>query len=416
LRDRAVIAGDEREVASLYPGELCGEMACLSRTPRTATVRATAACYALELLRNVLELVQSNKKNPAFKERLEQVYRQRAIRSHILSLPLLQGVDAQVLDELARRVEYVVKQPGDVIFEEGKQSESVYLISIGQVRIVQSAPGGERFLGYNYRGDVLGEISATRGTPHSGTVIAYQHPRAGGRSKHASRVELLRLGKDDFLWLLKASPLVAQRIETIVAARTRPLGLETEDRTFGLAARFHELGLPQGQKLMVIDLERCTRCDECVRACAATHADSKTRLLREGPRFGHYLVPASCRQCRDPVCLIGCPVASIHKGPSGEIVIEDWCIGCKTCAEQCPYDAITMQDYEDPAATPAGDGEPHEHHAAAARSLAVVCDQCASLSDGVPSCVYSCPHDAALRRDVFELFPVRGPGTGRPRG
>jgi Fe-S-cluster-containing hydrogenase component 2 len=42
------------------------------------------------------------------------------------------------------------------------------------------------------------------------------------------------------------------------------------------------------------------------------------------------------------VCLIGCPVGSIHKGGNGQIVIEDWCIGCSRCALNCPYDAIQM--------------------------------------------------------------------------
>ena len=100
--------------------------------------------------------------------------------------------------------------------------------------------------------------------------------------------------------------------------------------------KFAELGLIQGQKLMLIDLDRCTRCDECVRACVDTHDDGRSRLFLDGPRFGKYLVPTTCRSCLDPVCMIGCPVASIHRGDNREIVIEDWCIGCRACAETAP--------------------------------------------------------------------------------
>jgi Fe-S-cluster-containing dehydrogenase component len=119
---------------------------------------------------------------------------------------------------------------------------------------------------------------------------------------------------------------------------------------------------------MLIDLDRCTRCDKCVEACVATHSkpwwrglpllgnlvhgptDGRSRLFLEGPRFQisvggqakNYLVPSTCRMCQDPVCLVGCPVGSIHKGENGQIVIEDWCIGCSRCATQCPYGSIQM--------------------------------------------------------------------------
>jgi Fe-S-cluster-containing hydrogenase component 2 len=78
-----------------------------------------------------------------------------------------------------------------------------------------------------------------------------------------------------------------------------------------------------------------------VRACADSH-DGLTRLKREGLRFDKYLVPTSCRSCHDPVCLSECPVGSIGRSPSGAIIIEDWCIGCRKCAENCPYGNIEM--------------------------------------------------------------------------
>jgi Fe-S-cluster-containing hydrogenase component 2/CRP-like cAMP-binding protein len=145
-----------------------------------------------------------------------------------------------------------------------------------------------------------------------------------------------------------------------------------------------ELNLYNAQNALLIDLDRCTRCDECVRACADAHG-GVTRFTRDGPRFGKYLVTLACRSCTDPKCMIGCPVGSIRRSGSLEIRIEPWCIGCQTCANQCPFGNINMVEL----ATP----PPGAMSTPALR--ATVCDLCAGF-DG-PNCVYACPHDAAIR-------------------
>jgi Fe-S-cluster-containing hydrogenase component 2 len=137
------------------------------------------------------------------------------------------------------------------------------------------------------------------------------------------------------------------------------------------------------QSLLVLDLEKCTRCDQCVRACADAH-DGVTRLLRDGLRFDHFLVATSCRQCRDPRCMVGCPVGSIRRRNSLEVVIEDWCVGCGLCATNCPYGNINVQEIVSEAGG-------HETTVRKATS----CDLCHDLPE--PSCVYACPHDAAHR-------------------
>jgi Fe-S-cluster-containing hydrogenase component 2 len=102
------------------------------------------------------------------------------------------------------------------------------------------------------------------------------------------------------------------------------------------------LGLVEGQALMLIDLDRCTRCDQCVEGCIKAHGDGRSRLYLDGPRFGRFLVPATCRSCLDPVCASRCPVSAIWKGDYNQVVITDWCIGCGACSESCPYGAIQM--------------------------------------------------------------------------
>src|SRR5262249_35448581 len=142
--------------------------------------------------------------------------------------------------------------------------------------------------------------------------------------------------------------LAAERQSSVESrkSKVKPLASDYRHSTFDFrrSPRAEQLGLVEGQKLMLIDLDRCTRCDECVKACVRTHDDARSRLFLVGPRHGQYLVPATCRSCLDPVCMIGCPVNSIQRGDNKEIVIRDWCIGCERCAEQCPYGSIQMYD------------------------------------------------------------------------
>jgi len=146
----------------------------------------------------------------------------------------------------------------------------------------------------------------------------------------------------------------------------------------------------QGQNLLLLDLNKCTRCDECVKACVATHQDGYTRLIRDGLRFQNYLVPTSCRACLDPLCMTRCPVGSIRRKQGLDIVIESWCIGCGNCATDCPYGNINVVELM-------GGGQKPE-----LRPKAVVCDLCAEYDE--PNCVRACPHDAAIRVEPRAFF------------
>jgi Fe-S-cluster-containing hydrogenase component 2/CRP-like cAMP-binding protein len=171
-----------------------------------------------------------------------------------------------------------------------------------------------------------------------------------------------------------------------------------------------DLNLYNSQNVLLIDLDRCTRCDECVRACSDAHG-GVSRFTRDGPRFGNYLVTLACRACSDPKCMSRCPVGSIRRHASLEIHIENWCVGCGNCAEDCPFGNINMVELEVlGGGAPRAATEPDELlaaapiDAAAADSVpevrATVCDLCAGYD--APSCVYACPHDAAIR-----VSPVR---------
>ena len=206
--------------------------------------------------------------------------------------------------------------------------------------------GPKQVLGYLSRGECLGEMGVVNNAPRTATCIAYDHA-VQGTGIRAGRVELVRIESSAFLTVLKSSSELRSRADELVSERTAELEMDTQDfiaSAWDTTPDFHDQGLAQGQNLLLIDLDACTRCGDCVQACIGSHDDGYSRLFLDGPRFDRFLVPSACRQCFNPSCMIGCPVGSIQRGKDGQIIIEDWCIGCALCERQCPYDSIQMHD------------------------------------------------------------------------
>jgi Fe-S-cluster-containing dehydrogenase component len=149
-----------------------------------------------------------------------------------------------------------------------------------------------------------------------------------------------------------------------------------------------------GENAMVINLDRCVGCDDCVRACATTH-ENNPRFTRNGYAYENAMIVHACMHCTDPVCLIGCPTGAIHREQDTGIIVinDDTCIGCSTCANSCPYNNIKMVNIRDKmgAFVLDRDGQPV--------SRATKCDLCASQLTG-PACAEACPHDALIRVDI----------------
>ena len=336
-------------LATLGEGELFGEMTCRTFQPRSATVRAKEDCVMVEMLRVILDMLVGTRevdadtkastkvkaptfKGTSFKKAMDEKYRRRSLVNHLRSVPLFAGLGDDFLGYLRDRAELVSCSKGQVICKQGDTADAFYLIRSGLVRVSQDMPGGELVRTYLKRGEFFGEIGLLTSSPRNATCTALD------------AVDVVKIGAAEFQEMIQKFPNVRESLTTIADARVaanqerRPaVGLQLDD--------FMNQGLYQAQNLLLIDLDHCTRCDACVNACAEAH-DGVTRLIRDGLRYDHFLVPTACRSCRDPLCMTQCPVGSIRRKESLEIIIEDWCIGCTKCAELCPYGNINMHPFE----------------------------------------------------------------------
>ncbi len=372
----------DNPVAMLGPGDLFGEMTCMSLYPRSATIRAETDCTALEMLRNVLDIMQRNK---TFRAKLDQSYRQRALDSHLRAVPVFAELTDEFIEGLREKVELLRFTPGQIICRQGEAADSFYLVRIGFVKVSQTHPGGEMVMAYLSRGEYFGETGLLQHTMRTATCTALDH------------VEVVRISAEDFASMTEQFPGVRRKLEEIGHERVQM----NEERLAAINSTpldsFLKQGLMEAQSLLLLDLDACTRCDACVTACADAH-DGVTRLVREGLRFDHYLVATSCRQCLDPLCMVGCPVGSIRRRNSLEVIIEDWCIGCGLCAENCPYGNINMHPFNVFTDVPGMPGMKK----AMVKQKATSCDLCSEFAE--PSCVYACPHDAAHRVNPRTFF------------
>lgn len=393
---------------------ILGEMTCMNRYPRSATVVATKPGEVLEIKRNVLYMLQ---RNAVSREILERVYRERSLRGQLASLPIFDTLDDASRETAAEflrdKVDLVSVDPGQTIFRQGDLADNYYVSRLGFVKISQRYGRDERVLNYLGPGNGFGEIGLLSDLGGDFDEDELGNIRPGTRTATCSaldHVELVRIGGDDFRDLLLQFPELRREL----AAKAKQI-LARDDEARGRlqaieADEYLDQGLYLAQSLLVLDLERCTRCDECTKACADTH-EGVTRLVRDGLRFDKYLVASSCRSCMDPYCLVGCPVDAIHRnGESLEIEIEDYCIGCGLCADNCPYGNINMHGFPKQEYNEKGrpqkvfqivDGQKVE----VIQQRATTCDLCKSV-DGKPSCVYACPHEAAFRMTGKELLEI----------
>ncbi|MGB6523829.1 MAG: cyclic nucleotide-binding domain-containing protein, partial [Candidatus Acidiferrales bacterium] len=201
----------DKPVAELGPEDLFGEMTCMSFYPRSATVRAVTDCTALEMLRNVLDILQRNKN---FRGQIEENYRRRALDSHLRSVPVFAGLSTAFIDHLREKVELVRYPPGQVICRQSEAADSFYLVRIGFVKVSQSHPGGEMIVAYLGRGGYFGEIGLLGGGVRTATCTALDH------------VEVVRIAAEDFRLMVEQFPEIRRSLEIAALERQR----ENKDR------------------------------------------------------------------------------------------------------------------------------------------------------------------------------------------
>ena len=122
------------------------------------------------------------------------------------SLPLLRHRHMLEITKSAARKTY---QPGEVILEIGQSVRNLYLIASGSAEVMKKNGGGLKPLARLHKDEFFGEIELLRGGESLACV----------RASDESPVEALVVNGDDFLRIVKESPIAADALAKIVEAR-----------------------------------------------------------------------------------------------------------------------------------------------------------------------------------------------------
>ena len=411
-------ANDPSKVVAIPAGTIFGEVGLISGRKRGATIVAAEDTICVEISRNAALKLQSQV--PTAKRAIERISTERQILQMFGS-----GLTSADIAEVVETSKIMAVRAGDAIIKEGDEDKDIYVIRVGSMVVEKEVGGKPVFLSYLPAGSYVGEMALIDGGRRTATVRA------------AIKSEVIRIDGEAFGRVLAAKPALLDRARKDMEVRRKTNAfIESKKDSFsGVVDLYSEQakflvsqGLGEATDVLLIDERLCVGCDNCEKACADSH-DGLSRLDREaGKSFAHLHVPTSCRHCEHPHCMADCPPNAIHRGPDGEVFINDTCIGCGNCQRNCPYGVIRMDKV--PPKKPSllswlffgsgpGPGEPPYKWSKKNtkytgdpavdelldRKKAIKCDMCAGIEGG-PSCVRACPTGAAIRVSPDEFLTV----------
>jgi len=383
-------------------GSIFGEVGLISGRRRGATIVAAEDAICVEISRTAALRLQSQV--PAAKAAITRISTERQLLQMFGS-----GLTSEDLSDVLDSATILPVSAGKPIITEGEAGEDIYVIRSGSMVVEKTVGGKPVFLSYLPAGSYVGEMTLIGGGLRTATVRA------------AVKSEVIRLDGPAMRTMMEKKPALLEKVRRDMAGR-QDLNAFVEakkdsfsgvvDMYSSVATFLVEQGVGEATDVLLIDENLCVGCDNCEKACADSH-DGLSRLDREAGRtYAHLHVPTSCRHCEHPHCMADCPPNAIHRGPDGEVFIDDTCIGCGNCQRNCPYGVIRMDSVPPKKSgllswlflgMGPGPGEPsktwsyaHADPGVEKPKKAIKCDMCSGISGG-PACVRACPTGAAIR-------------------
>ena len=163
---------------------------------------------------------------------------------------LLRDLPEDTLERVARTARQRTYRRGEVIFHQGDDGNTLYVLESGRVKVEVDAESGDRaVVAILVPGDCFGEMALIDGQPRSATVEALEP------------VEALVLARNDFMEVVRTSTEAMECLLLTMTARMRHITQVVADLTFldlegRLAKKLLELAEEHGREADgVIEIE-----------------------------------------------------------------------------------------------------------------------------------------------------------------
>ncbi|MFQ5883307.1 MAG: 4Fe-4S dicluster domain-containing protein [Candidatus Methylomirabilales bacterium] len=164
----------------------------------------------------------------------------------------------------------------------------------------------------------------------------------------------------------------------------------------------------------VVDHRRCIGCHACSVACKEENGvplgayRTWVKYIEKGkfPDTRRYFTVLRCNHCDDAPCIRICPTKALFRRPDGIVDFDPkLCIGCKSCMQACPYDAL----YIDPNSNTAAKCHfcAHRVEVGLRPACEIVCPTQAIISGDLDD-----PHSVVSRLVASQVVHVRKPEQG----
>ncbi len=198
-------SGEWIRVAKLGPGEIFGEFAHLSGSPRSAGAVTLEDSVLLEIKPTWLDEAAAN--HPALLQRLVELYRKRGLVNTLRGTKLFASLTAKQLEQLSQHMEYLQLKDEDLLIRQGDTDVDLFVIKKGRVQISRRQEGKTLSLAELGTGEVVGEMAIVNGEPRSASVAA------------VGLLEVMTLSGAKFAQVLKQIPEVLRTVEDLYRAR-----------------------------------------------------------------------------------------------------------------------------------------------------------------------------------------------------